>query len=284
MVRVLFAGLILFIGFATAQASGSCGGKDTPCSVAMGSYHILVPDDGARRPLPAVVHFHGFGGSGAGVIGSQGMTAAILARGYALIAPNGMPREGRKGGTWSFIPGLPKRRDERAFVGQVLDDAAARFGIDRERILLTGFSIGGSLTWYMACEEPGAFAAYAPVAGGFWRPHPETCAGPVKLLHTHGWKDVTVPLEGRPVRGGAIRQGDIFEGFQVWRRMNGCGGGRPDRFDMTGPFWRRAWTDCAPGTALEMAMHAGAHGVPKGWADMALDWFETVVPRPAPAN
>ena len=43
---------------------------------------------------------------------------------------------------------------------------------------------------------PGA-AAYAPVAGSFWRPHPdmEACAGPVDLLHTHGWRDKTVPLD-----------------------------------------------------------------------------------------
>ena len=94
----------------------------------------------------------------------------------------------------------------------MLDDAEKRFNIDRDRVLMTGYSIGGSNVSYLACREPEIAAAFAPVAGGFWRPHPEDCAGPVKLLHTHGWRDQTVPLEGRPLGetpNGRVEQGDI---------------------------------------------------------------------------
>lgn len=276
----------LFLGL-SASAVGAepiCGPEGSPCEVALGDYHIALPDNRPAGPLPVVLHFHGAGGTGAGVIGNKGMINPILDRCYAVIAPNGLGREGRRGGFWSFIPGRPIRRDELAFTRQVLDDAVARFGLDRSRVLLTGFSIGGSLTWYLACQAPTDFAAYAPVAGGFWRPHPTDCAGPIKMLHTHGWRDSTVPLEGRPIRGGEIHQGDIFQGLQLWRAKNGCNAGRPDQFNVKGPFWRRTWTSCDPGTALQMAMHPGAHGVPKGWATMALDWFEKVVPARGASN
>ena len=168
-------------------------------------------------------------------------------------------------------------RDELAFVEQVLADAEGRFHIDRARVLLTGFSVGGSLVWYLACQAPGEFAAYAPVAGGFWEPPPTHCAGPVKLLHTHGWRDETVPLEGRQLRPG-LAQSDIFAGLKIWRAVNGCAGERPDRLTVDGPFWRRAWTRCTAGSALELILHPGVHEVPDAWPTLALDWFEAVVP------
>ncbi|MGI9333117.1 MAG: alpha/beta hydrolase family esterase [Gammaproteobacteria bacterium] len=253
----------------------ACGGEEAPCAVPLGDYHFAAPADaGQRGPMPVVVHFHGAGGSGAALLRNGGLTNAAMKRGYVVVAPNGLKRPGRFGTGWSFRPEGLQMRDELAFVKQVLDDLGARADINRNRVLLSGFSIGGSLVWYLACKAPTQFAAYAPVAGGFWRPHPQTCAGPVRLLHTHGWRDKTVPLEGRPLRDGAIHQGDIFEGLQVWRRVNGCQGLRADEFDTEGRFWRRVWTRCDPGTALEFALHPGSHGVPKGWSSMALDWFE----------
>ena len=73
-------------------------------------------------------------------------------------------------------------------------------------------------------------------------------------------------------------QGGLFEGLQVWRRVNGCGEAHADSFAMRGQFWQRSWTGCAPGSALTFALHPGSHEVPKGWANLALDWFESVVP------
>lgn len=270
--RVLTAAaLCLMAGAATA----SCDDDGPPCEIAGGTYHIALPDAPAQG-MPALIWLHGAGGSGAGVVREGGMGSAFRDRGFAVIGANGMEREGRFGTGWYFHPLREKRRDEVAFLRAVADDAAARFGIDRTNILLAGFSVGGSMTSYLACEDPGAFRAYAPVAGGFWRPHPEDCVGPVKLFHTHGWRDQTVPLEGRPLRSGQIYQGDIFVTLQIWRAENGCDLMRADTFDTDGPFWRRKWESCAEGTALELALHPGGHGIPPGWSEMVLDWFEAL--------
>jgi polyhydroxybutyrate depolymerase len=224
--------------------------------------------------------FHGAGGSAAQTLSNTGMVDIFLKRGYAVIAPEGTERPGRRGRGWSFHPARPQIRDEMAFSREVLKDAVQRYGLNRSRILLSGFSIGGSLSWYLACKDATLAAAYAPVAGAFWRPHPEmgSCSGPVRLLHTHGWRDQTVPLEGRPLRNGAILQGDVFHGLEILRDANGCKGLRADAYDTDGPFWRRWWTRCTPGSALEFALHAGGHMVPPGWAALAIDWFERAVP------
>ena len=220
--------------------------------------------------------FHGAGGSGAAVLSDQALTHAFLEAGYVVIGPVGLVRPNNSFGTgWSFHPGWPQQRDELAFTKEVLEDATRRFSIDRDRVLLTGFSIGGSLIWYMACKEPALAAAYAPIAGGFWRPLPTSCAGPIDLLHSHGWRDQTVPLEGRPLRGGDIYQGDIFDGLKLWREIDKCTKLRPDTFDTSGPFWRRVWSACDSGKEIVLALHTGSHDeTPKEWGPMALAWFE----------
>lgn len=256
--------------FSTGAIAG-CGDAKQPCKIAKGTYHLVLPPD-ATAP-PAVLLLHGFGGQGEGLIRNKGIVDVFLARGYAVIAPDGQPRQDGAGRTWEFHPDFPARRDETAFLIAVADDAASRFALNRGKMLLAGFSIGGSLVSYVACARPEAFAAYAPVAGSFWRPHPETCTGPVRLLHTHGKADRTVPLTGRAIRPNFV-QGNVFEAMGLWRAANGCATAGPDQTEVIGKYTIERWHHCAPGGQLDFALHAGGHSIPKGWAALALDWFD----------
>lgn len=262
-----------------ANGAFACA-RDTPCMVGDRAYFIALPDQAAGGSIPAVMHIHGWGGSGDGALRNTGMVQAYLDRGYAVIGPNGVPREGRNGRSWGFHPQSGRQMDEVAFLQAVREDATERFNLDPDRIVLAGFSIGGSMASYVACLAPESFAAYAPIGGNFWRPHPESCAGPVRLLHTHGWTDGTVPLEGRVVNGvpsddpTAFAQGDIFHALDIWRQTNGCVHLKADRFVMEGSYWRRAWDRCAEGSALEFALYPGGHSIPTDWPDLVMDWFE----------
>ncbi len=264
--------LALCLGlFAGSAVKAACVNDPAPCAIAGGTYHIALPEGGERHP--AVVFLHGYGGSGEGVLRLEGMVGALLDRGYAVIAPDGQPREGRDGRSWDFHPDRPRTRDDIAFLAAVADDAAARFGLSRDRMMLAGFSIGGSMTSYLACSTPDAFAAYAPVAGSFWQSLPESCAGPVRLLHVHGWTDQTVPLEGRVI-GENFVQGDVFDALALWRGTDGCEQNQPDSFASVDIFQIRSWTTCLPGAGLDFALHPGGHSIPRGWSMLALDWFE----------
>lgn len=276
MFRVIASLLLPLALFATPSHACSI---DTACKVGERAYYIATPE-AASGPLPAIIYVHGWGGSGKGALRNSGMVSGYLERGYAVVAPDGTPRQGRNGRSWGFHPRSNRQGEEVAFLQAVRDDAIARFNLDPERILLAGFSIGGSMTAYTACMAPESFAAFAPLGGNFWRPHPETCAGPVRMLHTHGWTDGTVPLEGRVVNGvpaespDAFAQGDIFHALSIWRETNGCPHLKADRFVTDGPFWRRAWDRCSEGSALEFALFAGGHSIPKTWPDLVVDWFE----------
>lgn len=257
-------------GLAPAPAR-ACPGADSPCAVAEGSYHLLAPEGPAKG---LALFLHGYGGRSDAQIRAAAVVGPLLARGYAVAAPQGMPRRpGDTGGAWNAFAD-PARRDDVAFLRAVIADARARLGLERAPVLAAGFSGGGMMVWRLACDAPDSATAYAPVAGLMWRPLPDRCAGPVRMLHTHGWTDPVVPLEGRSVAGGRITQGDLFVGLSLMRRANGCADDNPDAYDAPGPFLRRAWTDCAPGAALAFALHPGGHKTPEGWAEMALDWFE----------
>ncbi|MEM1273653.1 MAG: PHB depolymerase family esterase [Pseudomonadota bacterium] len=273
---------ILGAVFTAGAAQAVCGPlEDRVCEIASGTYHIELPESPVGAP--ALMFLHGAGSSGQSVLGLRGMVETARARGYAVLAPDGVTREGRNGRGWNFHPLRPPSRDEIAFLTAVRDDAAARFGIDGDAVILGGFSIGGSMTAYVACSAPDAFAAYAPLAGNVWRPHPESCAGPVRMLHVHGWTDGTVPLEGRILRGvgsgidpnepGVFAQGDVFQALELWRMTNACTHNARS-FRRTETYWLRSWQDCSPGAELTFALFDGGHSVPRGWADLVLDWAE----------
>jgi polyhydroxybutyrate depolymerase len=257
--------LTLMSVLVASTAAADCNGESSPCKLPNGTYHIVLPE-GVTGPVPAILLL--------GTIRNKGMVNLMLGRGYAVIAPDGQPRDNGDGRSWDFHPDRPATRDETAFLIAVADDAAKTYNLQRDEMLLAGFSIGGSMTSYVACQAPEAFAAYAPVAGSFWLPQPTSCAGPVRILHTHGKADRTVPLLGREIMPGFV-QGNVFKAMETWRLTNDCPSAEADETVKLGIYEVQHWTDCQPGTDLRFALHEGGHSIPKGWAQMAVDWFET---------
>lgn len=52
-----------------------CGTKTNPCKIASGEYHIAVPP--GWQGGPAIMHLHGYGGSGAKIIGREGFVKRL---------------------------------------------------------------------------------------------------------------------------------------------------------------------------------------------------------------
>ncbi len=271
MIRHITIALALFSSPLVAQ---QCGDPDTPCQIDGGSYHISVPE-GVDNP-GIFVFVHGSNGHGRNAIRNGGFVARVGNQGYALVSPTGTPDFG-DGLDWSVRDGveLEGERDDVAFLGRVIDDAAARFGLDRDRAILTGFSRGGSMVWDVACAAPQTASAYATSAGAFWAPFVDQCHGPVRLHHSHGFSDRTVPFEGRrgTFRGRVFHQGNVMEAIDVWRRTNGCEG-RASETVVAEQIWQKVWADCDLGE-ITLRLWPGGHGLPPDWARTVIDWYET---------
>ncbi len=261
---------LLFL-LAAPLLAQDCGDRDMPCPVEQGTYHMALPDSGTPKGI--VMHLHGAGGRGSSTL-SSGIGQEAIARGYAFVAPDGYHPESRFVRNWSVrARGSSFERDDAVFLRAVLTDVQSRLDFEDAPVLLSGFSRGGSMVWDIACHVPDFATAYAPLAGAFWDDLPESCAAPVMLYHTHGWNDRTVPLEGRSFGGGRVVQGDVWASLKILRETNGCDARQPARNSFDGDLWFRHWTDCRAGK-IELMLHQGGHGAPRGWANRMLDWFE----------
>ncbi|MGF1445709.1 MAG: alpha/beta hydrolase family esterase [Pikeienuella sp.] len=278
----VLSGLSLMIyasaGPVLAEApSPPCGGTEEPCAVATGRYALLLPkgsddQEGPEGGAPAVLFLHGWGSSPRGAVGRLAGGREILSAGFALILPEGVARPGRTQRDWAVRDtASPHPRDDLAFLEAVLADAALR-GVDRARVLLAGFSRGGSFVWDVACERPALFRAFASAAGAFWEPLPETCNGSAALHHSHGWTDGVVPIEGRSFREGRVVQGNVFESLALRADMMGCARLPPVR-EVAAPLAFRSWTGCADGARIDFVLHPGGHTVPDWWAGRVVAWF-----------
>lgn len=76
----------------------------------------------------------------------------------------------------------------------LIADLTNRLPIDESRIYLTGSSMGGSGTWYIAAKYPQAFAACVPLCGG-GDPKNAEVLKEIPFWVFHGDKDDQVPVD-----------------------------------------------------------------------------------------
>lgn len=248
-----------------SSASGASCGEETPCEIDNGQYFIHMPEGrSSDEPLGAIFYLHGHRGKALNAIRNKSFQRMADELGVAFVAVQGVQ------GTWSFPTAPRNLRDESQFFDDVLRDLSDRFGVDTERTMLSGFSSGGFMTWYLACEDANRFGGYAPIAGAFWEPLPQECPSePPYLFHVHGTTDTVVPLEGRWLGGGQWKQGDVFESFAIWRRQNGLAETEPQKLT-DGNLTCERWSP-AKGL-LELCLHGGGHSVQASWIKRA--WNE----------
>jgi polyhydroxybutyrate depolymerase len=269
ILHVLAAGFCAFVLLAGSPLDACACSADLPCLVRGGAYLVRPPAgwDG-NSALPTIVFFHGWQQSAYDVMRDATIERVSSDLGVLLVAPDGA------GHTWSY-PGSPGHyRDEFAFIDAVLDDVETRYPVDRRRLLASGISQGASMVWYAACFLGNRFTAFAPVAGDFWDPPPESCpSGPASIRHIHGLSDETFPTDGRVV-ADRYRQGNLWQGWALLLRIDGCGS-LPDRIETTGDLSCRTWAarSCASGRELVLCLHSRGHVFDAEWLRQAFQWL-----------
>ncbi|WP_298969495.1 prolyl oligopeptidase family serine peptidase [uncultured Roseobacter sp.] len=245
-------------------------GPDTDCQLGDRHYRIAMPEghDGAT-PVPALVFSHGYRGSAQGVMRNGSLRRMASEMGVALIAVKSQDDD------W-VIPNAPRHLDtdgavEFDYFDAVLEDATNRFAIDASRIVATGFSAGGMMTWNLACSMSDRFAGFIPISGTFWLEPPETCAGPVaSIIHIHGTSDRTVPLNGRVI--GPTKQGEVSAALEMYRDYG--------KFE---PLGQATYGDLActeednlAGDTLKFCLFDGGHSFRTEFVRFAWEQFEKV--------
>lgn len=255
---------LALLGSMGCESQTRCSRELDGChEVDLGRYLAVEPE----LPITgALFFFHGYGGSASSYADADWIVEGSRERGLLLVLPDGQDH------SWSFVGSPEQGRDEQAFLAEVRADVLARWPEAAARMWVGGFSIGGSLTWDMACYAGDSYDVFLPISGAFWDPLPESCpAGPVNLRHSHGLADETVPMEGRPI--GDARQGDVYAGWEVWKASNGCAD-EPDGEAVVGLETCQIWSTCSSGQNLSLCLHDGGHRVPEDWFTHAMDWAD----------
>ena len=122
-------------------------------------YLLYLPENyQAGTALPVMLFLHGRGESDGplSVVAKWG-PPQLVARGekfpYILLSPQ-CPKEDN----WSSAT-------QQVRLAELLDSIVSKFGVNKDRVYLTGLSMGGSGSWRMAADHPKQFAAVVPICG-----------------------------------------------------------------------------------------------------------------------
>lgn len=80
-----------------------------------------------------------------------------------------------------------------AIVVSLIGELQSEFSVDRDRVYVTGHSMGGYGTWHFIISRPDLFAAAVPIAGGA-DPALAASVADVPVWAFHGEEDPAVPI------------------------------------------------------------------------------------------
>ena len=159
LVAVAVVGLAVF-GRADRAAAADAPGQTSaelnrPVHVTM-KYLLYLPKDYEQKPAwPLMLFLHGAGERGDDL---------------KLVAKHGPPKLIGQGKEFPFIvvsPQCPKDAWwEPMELKALLDEIVEKYKVDKDRIYVTGLSMGGFGTWSLAAYQPDRFAALVPICGG----------------------------------------------------------------------------------------------------------------------
>jgi len=171
------------------------------------SYTIHIPRDYARKQyLPVVIMLHGGGGTAISAITETGWTDKAEKEGFLVVFPEAMAHDPSQKSSFARNPQLWNDGSDRFYTGQtipddiafidaLLDDLISVFHVDEDKIFVTGFSNGASMSFRAGTELSKRIAAIAPVAGACWL-DPLSLAKPVSMYYMTGTKDPLNLIEG----------------------------------------------------------------------------------------
>jgi predicted peptidase len=82
----------------------------------------------------------------------------------------------------------------------------ARYAIDKKKVAVTGYSMGGTGSWHFAQEFPQRFSAAIPIAGT----PPESAAGwRLPVLAIHSRDDQVVPFDPAAARIAELQKAGV---------------------------------------------------------------------------
>ncbi|MEN8194101.1 MAG: prolyl oligopeptidase family serine peptidase [Bacteroidota bacterium] len=178
-------------------------------------YRLFIPKINDENSYPLILALHGAGERG------NDNKAQIKYHKLATVWADSANQEGHP--CFVIAPQCPKNErwvdsnwdvdtfdfkstsisNELATVYDLIEKMISEYPIDKERIYITGLSMGGFGTWYMLMKYPKLFAAAIPMSGG-GDPQMVSEIKNIPIWNFHGDLDKAVPVEASRVMINAL--------------------------------------------------------------------------------
>ena len=191
---------------------------------------VNAPSDGTKRP--AVLVLHGGMGSADDMRGKSGFDVLARENGFMAVYPEGTEfRDGMHAwNTGHLLRRQVRDADDVAFLDALIERLVAKHGADPARILMTGGSNGGMMTYVYAVQRPERLAAAAPVVASMFS-FDTVPSVPLPILIINGAKDEEVPLAGGMSGNQLVRTAQstpfkpVRDVVEFWIKANGSSPG-----------------------------------------------------------
>jgi polyhydroxybutyrate depolymerase len=154
-------------------------------------YKVHLPPDYSPDSLyPMVFNLHGLGSNGIEQQLYSGFDFVADTAGIIVVYPDGVDNQ------WTVYGSAGP--NDVGFISALIDTMAAHYSIDLDRVYSTGMSMGGFMSYRLACELDLRIAAIASVTG-LLVTSPCEPSRPFPILQMHGTADPVVPYSGVPI-------------------------------------------------------------------------------------
>lgn len=166
------------------------------------SYKLHLPPDYQPDSLYSLVfNLHGAGSNAIEQQLYSGFDFVADTAGIIMVYPNGVDN------VWNVF-GAGGVNDV-GFISALIDSVSYQYSVDLDRVYSTGMSMGGFMSYRLACELETRIAAIASVTG-LQVTNPCQPSRPVPVLQMHGTADPIVPYAGVPIT------------ISFWTQYNNC--------------------------------------------------------------
>ena len=264
---------VLALGFgAMARLAAPASAEVFHDSIGSGGqdrHFTLVIPEGAPpgRPLPTVVALHGGLMTGKSMRRIFGLNELTRQDRFAVVYPDAIGRRWNDGSG-----GLWQRADDVRFLRNLADHLVRQGVADPKRLYLAGISNGGMMTYRVACEAPGIFAAYAAVIANLPKAVADDCrpGGGTPLIIINSTDDPFNPYEEDDTGWARGKVLPTLETVDFWQRRNGCEGRSqekplPDKDAQDGStVTARQFAECRTGAPVVLLTVEGGGHLPPG--------------------
>ncbi len=145
---------------------------------------VHVPENTPQN-APLVITLHGFNQSAEYQRSTTRWDAVADTAKFIVVYPDAI-------NSWWDVYG----QSDLTFIEKIIDHMNETYDIDRNRVYVSGFSLGAMMTYHCAEHLSDKVAAFGPVSGVRFDNRAPAAKRPIPIIHTHGTSDDVFKWEG----------------------------------------------------------------------------------------